>query len=312
MKFVQVRRAFTLVELLVVVTIIGILISLLLPALSSARSAARLMQCTNNLKQVALAAHTYHDSYSSLPVGSYDCCWGTWQVSLLPYLAGQNIEGMYVGAGSYLDANRYNYGSNLPVTSRTYPALLCPEDLIGDKFAGCAKHNYVANFGNTGADATALLNGIVFRGAPFYKSGSATTAAKCVAFNEIADGLSNTLMFSETVQGRGKNSVATIGDLRGLTWYYEAASFTTYLAPNTSHPDMIGSTNWCVSGGTNPPCELAGSIPVMHAARSRHAARGVNVAMCDGSVHFTSNDIGIDVWQALSTTKGGEAFTSPF
>lgn len=318
------RRGFTLVELLVVVTIIALLISLLLPALSAARGAARLLQCSNNLKQVALAMHTYHDAYGSLPVGAYSCCWGTWQATLLPYLVGPSFEGRYVGAGSYDvpdDSYRYSGSKNLAVTTKSYPVLLCPEDRPGKitSLAGITTHNYVVNFGNTGflggpgaldiRAAHAQLGSVVFRGAPFSGVGGPTSATKAqaVSFGEIADGLSNTLMVSEVIQGRNN-------DFRGFTWWIGGASFSTYLAPNSSQPDVIPSAYECISGGANPPCTApwTNALPGMNAARSHHPQRGVNAARCDGAVHFVSDDIAIDLWQALSTTGGGEVFTSPF
>src|SRR3954447_3011833 len=88
-------RAFTLVELLVVIAIIGILVALLLPAIQSAREAARRAQCVNNLKQVGIAVQNYHDTYKQLPIGAYSCCWGTWQVSILPFMEEQQLADIY-------------------------------------------------------------------------------------------------------------------------------------------------------------------------------------------------------------------------
>ena len=93
------RFAFTLVELLVVIAIIGILVSLLLPAVQAAREAARRMQCTNNLKQAGLAIHNYVDTYRAMPLGQYGCCWGTWLASILPYLEQSNLRANYQGHG---------------------------------------------------------------------------------------------------------------------------------------------------------------------------------------------------------------------
>lgn len=311
------RTGFTLVELLVVVTIIALLIALLLPALSAARGSARLLQCTNNFKQVALAMHSYHDACDSLPVGAYSCCWGTWQAAILPQLVGPVMEGKYSGMGKYdiPDASgRYAGSKNLPVTKMSFPVLLCPEDQTGRMATGITFHNYVANFGNTGfqnvdltttADASSQVGSVTFQGAPFTAVGGPSVSARSVSFSTITDGLSNTLLISEVI--RGVN-----GDFRGYTWWGYATGFSTYLAPNASSPDRLQNSGYCGSAGANPPCQACStSMPMMQAARSRHAQHGVNVAMCDGSVHFVSNDIGIDVWQALSTTTGNETFTSP-
>lgn len=315
----EVAAGFTIVELLVVVTIIAMLIALLLPALSAARSAARLMQCSNNLKQIALAMHTYHDNHNSLPVGAYACCWGTWQAAILPYLVGPNLEGQYFGAGSYDINVRYSCAKNLPLITKSFASLLCPEDWAGKAsgYSNITTHNYVVNFGNTGfmytdnsthAEATSTVGSVVFHGAPFTSAAGPSVRAKSVSFGEISDGLTNTLMLSEVIQGRN-------GDLRGFTWWGNAAAFSTYYPPNSSQADVLVQATYCTNSGTvNPPCfgPASDTRPIMTDARSRHAQRGVNAALCDGSVHFVSDNINIELWQALSTTTGGELLNNPF
>ena len=108
-------------------------------------------------------------------------------------------------------------------------------------------------------------------------------------------------MLSEVIQGRGN-------DLRGFSWWGYAAGFSTFLGPNTGEPDVMQSSSYCdatIEG--NPPCvgPHSNSRPMMNAARSRHTG-GVQVANCDGSVTFVSDDVAIDVWRAMSTSQGEE------
>src|SRR4051812_35834790 len=94
------RRGFTLIELLVVIGIVGGLTALLLPAVQSSREAARRARCLNNLKQISLAMHAYHDVQAVLPPGKKGCCWGTWLVSVLPYLEQQPLYNAWNSFGT--------------------------------------------------------------------------------------------------------------------------------------------------------------------------------------------------------------------
>ena len=288
-----------------VITIIGILIALLLPAVQAAREAARRTQCADNIKQLALAMHGFHERDGHLPEGMADCCFGTWMMRILPFVEQDQLFALYVNLGGpFGPGPLYRSWPNVQVTCTRLTCATCPSDTPSIFLYGAelTKHNYAGNYGNTGLDNSttgtnytprANLNGVVYQGAPF---GSRET----VSFNQIPDGLSNTLLLAEIVQTEGGV------DVRGCTWWGDGAIFTTYLAPNSSQPDLIYSISVCDPSGNNPPCgQISAAMPEMYGARSRHPG-GVQTAMCDGSVHFIADVIDINLWRALSTTHGGE------
>jgi len=298
------RRGFTLVELLVVIAIIGVLVALLLPAVQSAREAARRAQCVAQLKQVGLAMHNYEATSGRLPIGTYGCCWGTWQVSILPYIEQQALFDLYHMEHKFglpKDDARYSNALNLPVTKTRLKVLTCPSDTNPQRTAnqGITYHNYVVNYGNTIYDQT-TFNGVTFLGAPFFEVKSVNDQRPGVRFAEITDGLSNTIMVAETVQGQA-------GDLRGFSWWRGGAVFQGYQGPNSPIPDCLYAGGQCnPSNHLNPPCLVAtASTPTMMASRSRHAG-GVQVAFCDGSTRFVSNNVAIGVWRALCSSAGGD------
>ncbi len=303
------RLGFTLVELLVVITIIGILIALLLPAVQAAREAARRGQCANNMKQVGLAMHGYHDKHNSLPVGAYNCCYGTWMVAMLPYVEQESLSSRWVPMGWYSNATNFRGGSNAAVVKVRQSVFTCPSDMEvnSDSWGNIARHNCVANFGNTGyyrQSVVSSLNSVTFGGAPFVMTtvpSTAATSSEVAKFEQITDGLSNTLLVSETVQGQN-------GDLRGFTWWGNQTWFHTYLPPNATQPDVMENTSFCKNTSPNPPCTApqTSTMPMTSAARSRHPG-GVNAVLCDASVRFMTNGIAIAIWRGLGTTQGGEA-----
>jgi prepilin-type N-terminal cleavage/methylation domain-containing protein len=313
-------RGFTLVELLVVIAIIGVLVALLLPAVQSAREAARRTKCVNNLKQIVLGVHNYETSHRTFPIGHYDCCYGTWLLSLLPYIEQGSLYQLYQRPGGMegfgqgaLDV-RYGTAVNLPVTRTQIATYTCPSDMKSANLSiinGVTFHNYVANHGNTGRGRLANNSSVIFGGAPFIvvinptKVPAVPTDLKypqVVKFADVTDGMSNTLAFAETVQGKD-------GDLRGFGWWGGGSHFETYITPNSSQPDVTENVSYCrPANRLNPPCigaDAASGIYETIAARSRHPA-GVNVALCDGATRFVSNNVDLTTWRSLGTAAGGD------
>jgi prepilin-type N-terminal cleavage/methylation domain-containing protein/prepilin-type processing-associated H-X9-DG protein len=318
-------RGFTLVELLVVIAIIGVLVALLLPAVQAAREAARRTQCGNNLKQSALAMHNYHDTYNKLPggVGRWGCCWGTWQVRVLPFLENANISNMYVNSDGHDGSGpRYGAGVNLNVTRLRIAVWTCPSDQPNAPLSNITNHNYGVNYGNTSFFNTDLPGPPVIRfmGAPFMAYTGSTSDdgpigappttwnreyGRPIGFQEILDGTSNTLMMAEVIQGKGR-------DLRGFSWWGGASGFVTYLAPNSNEPDVV-TGGWCNLDNLriNPPCTTTSTTarPRMMGARSQHAGGGVQVSFCDGHVSYIPKTINYNVWNAMGTSMGSEAIS---
>jgi prepilin-type N-terminal cleavage/methylation domain-containing protein/prepilin-type processing-associated H-X9-DG protein len=342
------RRGFTLIELLVVIAIIGVLIALLLPAVQAAREAARRAQCVNNLKQIGLAMHNYHDANNALPPGVKGCCWGTWLIFVLPYVEQQNLfnawnaNGNDRTEGTFGTIHRYAGVTNCTVTSSRVNAFYCPSDgtntsltgigpTLGGKQFATTSQNYVVNFGNTIITQPPFYQvagvNYPFLGAPFTDMGSPDaditsgvqqgTLSGTINFASLTDGTSNIVMTSEVLVGR---KPAPSYDLRGFSWWGYGCQFTTWNLPNSTLPDVMQSGGYCGNVPPNPPCTGAtGSLNpstgvytglgMTVAPRSRHPA-GVNVGMCDGSVKFLKNTINLYVWRGLGSAQGGEVISA--
>ena len=298
------KKGFTLVELLVVIAIIGILVALLLPAVQAAREAARRMQCGNNMKQIGLAMHNYHDVYKNFPAGSWGCCWGTWMIAIQPFMEQRQLFEQYSFHRKWgnpaPDDQRYSSAVNLPVTRTRLQAHTCPSDMKNAPISNITSHNYAANFGNTGYAAPATLNGVRYDQAPFAYIGGTADLGKIVGLASILDGTSNTMMVAEVLQGLGS-------DLRGFVWWGDASSFSAYLTPNSALPDRIYTAGYCQNLPLrNLPCAVSSATdPTMFAARSRHPG-GVQVTLCDASTRFVSSTIALNTWRAIGSSQGGE------
>jgi prepilin-type N-terminal cleavage/methylation domain-containing protein/prepilin-type processing-associated H-X9-DG protein len=325
------RTGFTLVELLVVIAVICLVIAVLVPAIPAARETARRAQCTNNLRQIGLAMHEYHDLLGSLPPGTKGCCWGTWVLFILPYIEQENLYNAWNFVGNNRDDQsayggmfRYDGAANITVTSRTIGTYNCPSDTFRRQRPaplGVTSQNYVVNFGNTISTQTPfyLYQGRKrpFLGAPFTDMGApdpdVTSGAEdavragTVNFSDISDGLSGTMLTSEVLVGSGS-------DRRGFSWWGYATQFTALQTPNSSYPDVLRSSRDCGDVPPNPPCaaatggcsgDLYVGLGLVNVPRSRHSG-GIHVGMADGSVRLIKNTIYASVFQALASARGNE------
>jgi len=288
------KRGFTLVELLVVIAIIGILVALLLPAIQAAREAARRSECNNNLKQWAVAHQNHHDTYGKLPMGHLKNPQPrrTWIITVWPFVEQKDLFDSY-------DLNQPFWVPPYIVPNTTdgicatlLDAYFCPSGngpayWKGDQYWR-SRGNYVVNYGNTRASGGAAS-------APF-------TGGKHFRFRDIRDGLANTLLMSEIIMAQEAH-----WDSRGdvLNDDGPGGAFMTYNTPNTG----VDAPQFCTNQSPNPPCAPS-SAPYHMAARSYHPG-GVNAAFADGSVHFVADNVVLSVWQALGSTKGGEAVDIP-
>ncbi len=302
---------FTLVELLVVIAIIGVLVGLLLPAVQAAREAARRMQCSNNLKQMGLGLHNFHDTRNRLPSGSY---WplgsggdrngteATWITHLLPFVEQENL--FKTGDFTRGFGNGSATHPNTRITSTFLPLFKCPSDVDVELSAwgasvAWARGNYAANNGI--GPMTEVTAPVLTRPQGVFMMNSQNR------LTDIKDGTTNTVMVSELLKSPGA------ADWRGVMHYPEGALYHHNQTPNSPVPDEF-RRNMCLTIPRAPCIPTTTSFSpkrITLTARSNHTG-GVNVLLGDGSVHFVSNNINLSTWRALSSPSLGEVLGSDF
>jgi prepilin-type N-terminal cleavage/methylation domain-containing protein len=311
------RQGFTLIELLVVIAIIAILIGLLLPAVQKIREAANRMKCTNNLKQLGLACHNFHDTTGvvppsrvasggfpplSVPAGAYQ----GWAVWLLPYIEQDNIGKLY-------DTKlHFGHANNRTAVQQQVKIFNCPSTPQQNRIAPTWSHGGFSIAGAAAADYTVFQNvdaglwGALPSNVDQYADGATNigphsfntgSTIRAMAFASIPDGLSNTIFYVEDA-GRpnryvsGKRLVST-NSVGGSAWCDEAAEITLHGCQGTNGQTIGTQAMNCTNSGE---------------AYSFHTA-GINVGLCDGSVRFLRESIDIRTFARMVTAQGGEVIS---
>ncbi|QDS92442.1 hypothetical protein FF011L_11850 [Roseimaritima multifibrata] len=338
MKKHSLKRGFTLVELLVVIAIIGVLVGLLLPAVQAAREAARRMQCSNNLKQLGLALHNYHDTHLTFPgytqvpgvgggIGMYSY---PAQLKFLPFI---EQSPLYDQIRTNSREFYLNAGADSTTQGVQVPGFVCPSDMPYPIVGRLGYNNYVVSAGsNLGWDLTPLTrhNGV------FQPQMGTNMSA-------ITDGTSNTIMVAEQLTGDNDDSSyrRETDNVRGLSWsgnestqqgpitqaQLEAAGAACDANPS-SHSSVSGSRysrgiftytvfntvatpNWRYPGCYKSTSTGAhGSSAGIYPARSRHNG-GVNHTLADGSVRMITDTTDLQVYHAMGSRNGNETIPSP-
>lgn len=334
------RSGFTLIELLVVIAIIAILIALLVPAVQKVREAASRTQCQNNLKQIGLALHMYHDANKHLPFGkgpSYPGApsYARWSVhsQILPYVEQAalyqtlnfsfppNTNGMAGPVVNFMPAYT-NAGNTNAMCSSPVPLFLCPSDsapitgwLGQNNYVGCVGTMYECDDSESNVSPIDPTD-ITRAGVLYFLSQ--------VRLTDITDGTSNTALFSEHLRGGGvassKTAMFVMPNQTSLNGTYTTCQG---LNPQTATPlsywqggswsmgemcctlyNHVSTPNTITCAGLPFPGGM-NTMSMCQPATSAHDS-GVNLLLGDGSTRFVTNGVSLATWQALGTRNNGE------
>jgi len=337
------RSGFTLIELLVVIAIIAILIGLLVPAVQKVRAAAARAQCSNNLKQIGLALHAYHDAYKKFPVGEFNDDnrnWG-WGTAILPYIEQAPLwnqlrndttrfmifipgggTNTYNGATNY-NADGNNNGGIINTTAgggaarAIIPVYICPSDTWPNQVtSGYGKTNYL---GNMGSDVSGFATGAAWpdwnnpnggKQNGMLTQSNDNNRTWPVSIGMVIDGTSNTAFVGE-VTGNFNTTGTYSGTTANLTnntgWYHVSAtdSFPIWAGGNPNYQGQGAQHNYFRLMSVNYPLNAKTGTVADRCFGSQHTG-GANFVFADGSVRFLSDSIDVNVYQAMGTRNGNE------
>jgi len=294
------RTAFTMFDLLVVLAIFAFLLALLLPAVQKVRQAAACTQSQNNLRQLGLACHDYHDSNDHLPPGndSNNFSAAAW---LLPFLEQDNVR-KQIKFDKPMDDN-----ANAEARKAVIKVFLDPQDPVQTVKEGWGATNYVFNAGSKpGLEDN---DGVFFQ-------------ASKIKLTQITDGCSQTLMIGQTLKGDGQTKAVTVerqcvalNDKGALKKLKDDSGVKEWKAGKHIAGDRCAS--WMdgrfLQGTFNSARKLNDPRPDVSAegdtgglSALRTLGAGVNVIFCDGHSEYIKTTIDPKIWKALSTANGGE------
>jgi prepilin-type N-terminal cleavage/methylation domain-containing protein/prepilin-type processing-associated H-X9-DG protein len=342
------RKGFTLIELLVVIAIIGVLIALLLPAVQSAREAARRAQCTNNLKQMGIALHNYESSFKVFPFGKGASYGGV--LPGTPVYARWSVNSqllMFLEQGTLFNAINFNLPPETPGMAGAVPFMppyqnpnrenatacqiqvatfLCPSDMAvistwpgGNNYLGNMQ-TWACDLGDTNPSTTNPTE--TPKGIFYYLS--------AVKVSAVTDGLSQTAFFSEKIRGQGqpnpRTDMVVIPTATSEDDTYNVCKniLPAQGVPLTSRQGMswvmgemccttynhVSTPNTRTCAGLGFPGNMANMA--MQVPPSSYHPGGVNVLMGDGAVHFIKDGTALQTWRALGTRNGQEVLSNPF
>lgn len=304
------QSGFTLIELLVVIAIIAILIALLLPAVQQAREAARRSSCRNNMKQLGLALHNYHDTFKIFPFG-WDTRGSLWSAHILPYMDQANVYNSLIwqesGPGNWdLDTS-----PNERACETVIPTFICPSLPIAwqHDFNDIDRRVVCSYRGNAGSEASSddqSTSNTIMPGSKsletMYLNGIFSACSK-TAISDIVDGSSNTILIGES-----QTDPAFDKDGQGMDHWYIGSPQADPCACNggtggTEFTEAVGTT---ILGMNLRNVNPAANGSLMEITFGSWHEGGAFFTLGDGSVRFISENVDLRLYQSISTKQGSE------